>query len=357
MAISMNSQLPLDFTKEEYARAFDLAKEALKSVGRFKTPPTPEVYELWYRFAEGKDDGLMERMGFLVNERGVVSREHVADLHKSFLSPNESVEAENVSNELLDQMTNLELLICDQQSAGKEFDSTLGGVQDTLDTNEIALGQLKQCVDSVSQCNAKMQASLLAMATKLESAQNETQLLRSRLANTQRDLLIDSFTGIGNRLFFDSAMRRILADANRTKWHSFLMLIDMDAFKEINDTHGHHAGDNVIKAVAKCLHRVAEGADLARYGGDEFALFFQTNLQGKGKQLAEEVLEAISNLEVPVGDVEGTVVKIRVSIGVSLLRADDDGESWFERADKLLYSGKQSGGGGAMFERMASTRS
>ena len=87
---------------------------------------------------------------------------------------------------------------------------------------------------------------------------------------------MDHLTGVGNRAHFDEAMQLSIEQNNRQPNGLTLMLVDLDNFKQINDTHGHPTGDRVLKMFAELLTDVVRGTDMVfRLGGDEFALMFQ----------------------------------------------------------------------------------
>ncbi len=135
--------------------------------------------------------------------------------------------------------------------------------------------------------------------------------------------------------------------------HLYLYLIDLDHFKEVNDAHGHVAGDFALKFVAASLTKLAKDATIARYGGDEFAIFIKVH-PDKALQLAEEFCRFFNNTDVVLPGSQISVGKVSVSAGAALFRPDDTTDSWFKRADKLLYDSKKSGRNRAMVERKRS---
>ncbi|MEF2553077.1 GGDEF domain-containing protein [Aurantimonas sp. A2-1-M11] len=120
-----------------------------------------------------------------------------------------------------------------------------------------------------------------------------------------------------------------------------LMLLDLDKFKNVNDTFGHGVGDEVLKAVAGCLSEFARHHDVvARLGGEEFAIVV-TNMSGQGLvSFAERIRRAVSALTIRVGDV---TLPITVSVGLASSAPGDDCAGIFKRADINLYSAKQGG--------------
>ena len=122
-----------------------------------------------------------------------------------------------------------------------------------------------------------------------------------------------------------------------------LMIIDMDHFKKVNDTHGHDAGDMVLKQLAEIIVQTARATDLAaRFGGEEFVILMPETDSQSALNVATRMREVIEAADFKIAG--GKIVKGTVSIGVANLHAEgDSGEKLLKRADEALYSAKHSG--------------
>ena len=152
----------------------------------------------------------------------------------------------------------------------------------------------------------------------------------------------DSLTGLPNRMLFQERLRQALAQARRSKWMLGLLFLDLDKFKDINDTLGHHVGDQLLKAVAKRLGRCVRETDtVARLGGDEFAVIL-TNLdeaEGAGR-VAETIIASIAD---PFG-LEDHEVVTSTSIGITLYPTDaTDADQLLKNADLAMFRSKAEG--------------
>lgn len=152
----------------------------------------------------------------------------------------------------------------------------------------------------------------------------------------------DALTGLANRQQFEERLTRIVMETNRFGGSCTLIIIDIDRFKQVNDTYGHQAGDEVLKRVSLVLQQEVRNVDLcARYGGEEMALLLpQTDLPG-GCQLAERLRSAIGGKPFVVG---GRDVHVTISLGVAAYpEGARDRDELFAAADRALYGAKRAG--------------
>jgi diguanylate cyclase (GGDEF)-like protein len=161
--------------------------------------------------------------------------------------------------------------------------------------------------------------------------------------------LHDALTGLPNRTLFRDRIEQAISSGRRSEVASAVMLIDLDHFKEINDTLGHHAGDRLLEEVARRLeHSLGESDTVARLGGDEFGVLLpQLRRPGDASVVARQLL---AGLREPFS-IEGLTLEVDASIGMACHPAHGTGvETLIQRADIAMYSAKEAGGGHAMFE-------
>ena len=156
--------------------------------------------------------------------------------------------------------------------------------------------------------------------------------------------LKDPLTGLANRRHFRSVLEREIDGVARSGEPALLLMLDIDHFKSINDTHGHVAGDLVLQAVAKCLAGCIRPMDsIARYGGEEFAVVLPNCLVSVGQAVAERIRQTVESLTIKVSP----VASVRATISIGGAYAPEWVRStallWIERADNLLYRAKAEG--------------
>jgi diguanylate cyclase (GGDEF)-like protein len=168
--------------------------------------------------------------------------------------------------------------------------------------------------------------------------------IRKSQAEVSRLAHFDSLTGLSNRLHMQTTLERILAAPNSANRICSLMLLDLDRFKEVNDTLGHPAGDALLRQVSKRLQTIIGNAGhVGRLGGDEFQLI----LPGKDSKtqlgpLAEQIIQSISQPYL----LDGSAVTIGVSIGIAVAPIDGvTNEALVRNADLALYAAKGRGRG------------
>ena len=155
--------------------------------------------------------------------------------------------------------------------------------------------------------------------------------------------IIDSLTGLHNRRFLDETVSRELLRAGRNQTTTAIVLLDVDHFKRFNDTHGHEAGDAVLRHLAVEMKRLVRASDLAcRFGGEEFALVLPECTQAGAVARCEALREAVSRMQVMYG---GTPLgPVTISLGIAMYpQSGQKAEELLQAADKALYEAKREG--------------
>jgi two-component system cell cycle response regulator len=174
--------------------------------------------------------------------------------------------------------------------------------------------------------------------------------LDSALATERLKLagLTDGLTGVHNRRYFESRCLEEVQAARRSKLPLVCLLLDVDHFKRINDTHGHPAGDAVLRYVARLIRAQLRGSDVvARYGGEEFVLLLPATPLPAALDTAERIRRVIAAQSMPVQVAEP--LRITVSIGAALLPPAPEldaavhAAALVQSADQALYAAKQGG--------------
>lgn len=152
----------------------------------------------------------------------------------------------------------------------------------------------------------------------------------------------DRLTGIGNRQLVEGRLRAVIAEYVHTKSPAGLLFMDIDNFKQFNDTYGHIVGDKVLRMVTATFHHSLRATDtIGRWGGEEFiAILKDIDNDHTLRTIAEKVRTLVEFSRLDINDLNLTVT---ISIGATRLREDDTPESIINRADGLMYQSKRAG--------------
>ncbi|MNE05140.1 Response regulator PleD [compost metagenome] len=152
----------------------------------------------------------------------------------------------------------------------------------------------------------------------------------------------DFLTGLYNRREAMALVKAELARATRKPSSLCMLMLDIDHFKRVNDTHGHDAGDEVLKFFAQLLNQTVRQQDrVARIGGEEFLLLLPDTDRAGAQAMAERVLQA---LRLSTLDYAGNRIGVTSSIGVTAWQGPEDSvQAMLIRSDRLLYQAKQQG--------------
>jgi diguanylate cyclase (GGDEF)-like protein len=227
-------------------------------------------------------------------------------------------------------------------------------VEQALHHSEEVEIKVQECADDLSFVNEtlsdeirerkKLESKFAEITDELAETQSELSESQIKERRSRHLSLHDALTGLPNRSLFNDRLENALALAKRHTWRLAVMFIDLDKFKGINDSHGHHVGDEVLRIISERLQRSVRGADtVGRRGGDEF-LYLMLEVKDD-TDVGHAARKIIENLAQPC-EVEGLTLSVRPSIGIALF--PEDGKSapaLLENADAAMYKAKQSATG------------
>ena len=222
----------------------------------------------------------------------------------------------------------------------------IGFLDDLKQIKQTLTKEITQLRDTVREKSQRDKNRMKNLASKVSGLRDELEQVRSE-AET------DGLTGVYNRKTFDRYIEELVNRNASVPAPFSLMLIDVDNFKNINDTHGHTVGDRVLASVAgHCRQQIRSDDFVARYGGEEFVLILPhaslRNAHKKGKALCKSFAATRYALD---GHPDGETLSLTVSIGVSEYKKGDTPTTVVDRADKALYTAKHSGKNQALAEK------
>ena len=234
----------------------------------------------------------------------------------------------------------LSALIERTEQAASESSQALKKLRESFDQGGLpaemaaATSRLTEQIDRMISNNASLKGKLASSQVILTAQRRQIEALRTAV-------LIDGMTQLANRGYFDDKLAEMIRLRQRYDEVFFLIILDVDKFKSINDTYGHPAGDLILKGVASKIRSALRDSDfLARFGGDEFALILIKSTQQSAELVAKKLCGHIRDSRFQFEDTQLTVT---LSIGAAEATVFDTTGSLLERADTALYRVKESG--------------
>jgi diguanylate cyclase (GGDEF)-like protein len=207
------------------------------------------------------------------------------------------------------------------------------------------LNSIAQTLEKKTKFEQKNQQALAnqltEMAKKVEKLEHQSQQFEEKLAEQQRKNMQDALTKLSNRAAFDEFFTQSMVRFHHKPYDLALAVVDIDDFKNINDTYGHTAGDKTLQVIAKTILKIAsKDAFVARYGGEEFVLIYSS-------QKEATFIKELNNINTSIGRLpfkfKNNKVCITLSIGATHINKEDNIHTAFERADEAMYKAKAQG--------------
>ena len=324
---------------DEGDAAAEFLRRAIREMVSREVPTTPTNFALWYASVRGGDSNLKRELEESFPGPGSY-QQTISDnmFHRYIVEPRmpDDKGARDKTTHLLDELlSNVQANVEGNRDFSESLENGIATLQDTAHPNnaEHTLRSLLTETVKVQDRNASFQA-------ELQRSQNGIQALRSELAVSQKDANTDPLTGIGNRRHFDRALQEGI---DNTGNQLSVLLLDIDYFKRINDTHGHSTGDRVITAIAGVL-KGFEGDDIvvARYGGEEFALVLDDHILDEAIAIAESLRRHVEDLQVN-DDAGQPIGNITASLGAAQRKVGESADEIIQRSDLALYQAKDGG--------------
>ncbi|WP_369601148.1 GGDEF domain-containing protein [Hahella sp. SMD15-11] len=324
-------------------RAVRYLQLALPEMTEHKVPATPRNYAVWYEYVLGHNPELNALIDARKGSGAPFTEAFNDSLYQQFIADRGKAAIDNIRenvrqliNEMLHQAErqgqSLDTYLTTLESASQK----LAGDQSQVDLPAL-VGELLSETRSQRASTSDIQASVKTMADEIRALRKEVERLHQE-ANT------DPLTRVANRRAFDIALDNAIASAKLNGQPLSVVMLDIDYFKKVNDTHGHLVGDKVLRFIASVLRRQTKGKDtVARYGGEEFAIIMpETPLQG-AEAATENIRRAIA-AQVLHDSVENQHIgHVTISAGISEYVYGEEPDTLVSRADAALYRAKQNG--------------
>ncbi len=332
-----------ELSDQEFKRALGYANSAFELLKRSGIPPYPQFYELLYTYATGVNPTLNSRINEMFRNGGSPTEGLAEALYNEFLKSNVNDRMTAVSKRMHDRIEAVHDAIDSAMTTANAYSGSLQSAGGDLE-REISAAAIKALSAKLLAETRMMQETNRSLEQKLQDSRDDIAALQRDLDDVRRESMLDPLTKIANRKSFDEGLDTAIAEASSSKEPLSLMLVDIDHFKNFNDTYGHQTGDQVLRLVAMTLKSNIRGKDLAaRYGGEEFvAVLPFTDIEG-AITTAENIRRAIQAKELLKRSTNEKLGRITASFGVATFRRSDTAASLIERADRCLYAARHAG--------------
>lgn len=323
----------------------DFANKAWEKIKECSLSPTPENYELWFVYFCRAEPVLCKALDSLMNKEGhSITDDECAELFHHFLSGSQEEEqVHQAGSQIQKTIENVNQAVSsvqkNAQAYRKDLENAVNGLSDDKGDVETVLSGVLSNTDKMIDQNAQLEQMLSESAKAMQDMKRDLDIAR-------QEAVTDSLTSLVNRKGFDQAIAEFINNANgEEKEYTFsLIMLDIDHFKNFNDTFGHQIGDQVLRLVAKTLKDGIKGRDVAaRYGGEEFAILLPFTNKIGSEKVADILREQVSKRELINRSTGKPIAKITFSAGVSEYIKGEDCEEFIARADRALYQAKNKG--------------
>lgn len=301
---------------------------------------TPLNYAVWYEYVAGINPALSEEINAAFTQGNTLNDEMIETLYYKHVSDCNSA-IERVLKEDIQQLFGKLAGVTEETDKQiHEFGDNLQLYGNKL-TQTLDVPVLSALTKVMAGNTDKMQDSMQSLRSELESSKQQVEKLHQDLQAARGEALTDPLTNILNRRGFETRAKEILQES--IKGASMLML-DVDHFKNVNDTYGHLFGDKVICGIAKTLQSKVRGQDsVARLGGEEFGILLaETDISG-ALVVAEQIRQSVERSRINRADTREPIGGITISIGVAAHAKGESLDELLEHADKALYASKKQG--------------
>ncbi|MEZ0246609.1 MAG: diguanylate cyclase [Methylophilaceae bacterium] len=331
----------LKYDQDRNASA-ELFRLVLQQMSKYTAAFTPCCYAVWYEYLAGINLRLKLAMDERVAQSQLFDDAAIEELFQEYVSElrgdAQRLIGDNAQRILNDILRHAE----EADHRAHEYGENLQQSAQMLDTSGAEV--LRSVVTNLQADTHKMRSAVVDLQGNLAHSRQEIETLKRELEHARVEALTDPLTGALNRRGFDMQFSRLLAESETSNGEISLIMLDIDHFKKINDTHGHLFGDKVIRGVAEVLKANVKGRDaIARLGGEEFGVLLpDTSLSG-AQVLADRIRLMVEKGRIRRQDGKDEVGGITISLGVAELNRDEDTVTFLNRADKALYFSKENG--------------
>lgn len=324
-------------TQDNYPAAIKLGEDTVKFLSQYEVPPTPINYSVIYHYLANNNEVMTKSIDEYISWHGSLDAVFIESIFLEFFSNSEQLE-KSLINPLEDVLTSTIEKLQQQVTNGQVIATNFKKADSALANNPQARA-LQPLINFINTTLKNSQKQQKQLSEELSQTCDQVQKLKRQLTKSREEAMRDSLTGLYNRRGCEEKLKDLPIESVHTSF-----VIDIDHFKNINDSFGHAIGDSVLQKVASTIESHLSGADFAvRFGGEEFIVVVANQTKHEAKDIAENIRLAITKLRLKQKKSNTYLPPISVSVGIAEYQQDRAWKSVFEMADSALYQAKSAG--------------
>jgi diguanylate cyclase len=337
---------------DEHIRTVAFADLALGKIKDLNHPADPRSYASWFIYAAKCNPTQNRIADQTVARAGTISPAELENLY-GYAEPDRSENVDKLAAGVADEVEQVMAMIDAAVGTVATYRDDLTHVTQQLDRTQDRDG-LRAIVESLVEATKSMEAANQALTGSLKASRQEIHQLQEKVETLRLDSLTDALTLLANRKSFDRELERCIGEADLRDDDLSLLLLDLDHFKNINDTFGHMAGDEVLRVVAHSIKHYVKGEDTAaRLGGEEFAIILPRTPLAAAVTIAEQIRGRVMGMRFMKRSTGESLGNVTMSAGVAAYRRGEVPWTFLQRADTCLYAAKRNGRNRVVGERDA----
>lgn len=321
----------------------EILKKTIHFIGQLQLAAIPVNYTVCYEYFCGGHPSLNQTIDKAITDQLPITNDVMQQWFDTFLYGYDLIELNQSQTELFRIANQLAVITAQAEGNVSQFDNSLNDCKSELDQT-VDNSSLSSVVSMLLISTSSMQVAMEQMKSEINTSKQEIASLQDRLDVASIEALVDHLTGLTNRKGLIAAIDEALTTAGETENYPCLLMLDIDFFKNINDTYGHLLGDRAIKLVADTLRNQIKGKDTAaRYGGEEFAVLLPETEMQNAWTVAENIRRAVEKIRIKRKDDQQEICRITVSIGITRYQPDESITDFIEHSDIAMYQSKNTG--------------